>query len=456
MSLGRDVALKIVLAGAHAAWSEHSRLRAEAETIACMKHPNIVPIYEIGEQNSLAYLALELVEGGSLAESLAKRPMASRQAAEMAEILAKTMGYVHERGVLHRDLKPANVLLTIDGVPEITDFGLAKWLDVPSKDSRSGVVVGTPGYMAPEQARGQTGLVGPATDVYALGAILYEMLTGRPPFHAARTQETVQQLLTEDPVPPTRLQPRVARDLETICLKCLQKEPGRRYTKADDLALDLRCFLSGRPILARPVPSWERVAKWTRRRPAVAVLIGGSIVSTVSLFALSLAHNARLRHERAIASAERDAARKAQQQSEADFGLALDAVKRFYTEVSENKLLLVPTMDTVRIELLERARKFYERIARERPEDSSVQAELGRTIWRLAVMVSNSRSVKEGIGLMEQSIEIRERLAHHYPDRQEYRSDLARSFNNLGIMHRSNSQRALGAEDWNRSLALRE
>ena len=259
-----------------------------------MKHPNIVPIYEIGEQNFLSYLALELVEGGSLAQALAKHPMASQQAAEMAEILAKTIGYVHERGVLHRDLKPANVLLTREGVPKISDFGLAKWLDVPSNDSRSAVVVGTPGYMAPEQARGQTNLVGPAADVYALGAILYEMLTGRPPFHAATTQETVQQLLTEDPLPPTRLQPRVARDLETICLKCLQKEPGRRYTTADALALDLRCFLSGRPILARRVPSWERVAKWTRRRPAVAVLIGFSIIATVALFALSLAYNARL------------------------------------------------------------------------------------------------------------------------------------------------------------------
>ena len=186
------------------------------------------------------------------------------------------------------------------------------------------------------------------------------------------------------------------------------------------------------------------------------MLIGFSVVATVALFALSLAHNARLRRERAIASAERDTARKAQQQSEADFGLALDAVKRFYTEVSENKLLLVPTMDTVRIELLERAREFYERIAQERPDDSNVQAELARTIWRLAVMVGGSRSVPEGIGLMEQSIAIQERLVHQYPDRPEYRSDLARSFNNLGIMHRSNSQRALGAEDWKRSLALRE
>jgi eukaryotic-like serine/threonine-protein kinase len=456
MSLGRDVALKIVLAGAHAGWSDRSRLRAEAETVARMKHPNIVPIYEIGDEDNLAYLALELIEGGSLAQALAIRPMASVQAAAMAETLARAMSYVHERGVVHRDLKPANVLLTVDGVPKITDFGLAKWLDVPSGRTVTGIILGTPGYMAPEQGRGQTSLVGPATDVYALGAILYEMLTGKPPFHASSPQETVQQLLTEDPVPPSRLQSRVSRDLETICLKCLQKEPGRRYSGADALADDLQCYLSGRPILARPTPSWERVAKWTRRRPAAAVLIGFSAFATVALFALSLAHNARLERERAIASAERDIARKAQQRSEADFGLALLAVKRFYTEVSENKLLVVPTMDAVRIDLLERAREFYERIARERPDDSNVKAELGRATWRLGVMVGGSRSVKEGIGLIEQSIAIQERLVQKHPGRPEYRSDLARSLNNLGIMHRSNGQRKLGAEDWNRALALRE
>ncbi len=456
VSLGRDVALKIVLAGAHAGWGERSRLRMEAETVAGMKHPNIVSIYEVGEHDNLPYLALEFVEGGSLAQALARRPMASEQAAAMAETLAQTMCYVHQRGVVHRDLKPANVLLTLDSVPKVTDFGLAKWIEVPTGQTKSGMILGTPGYMAPEQARGTTSLVGPATDVFALGAILYEMLTGRPPFHAATTHETVQQLLTEDPVPPTRLQPRVSRDLETICLKCLEKEPGRRYAGARALASDLRCFLSGKPILARPTPSWERIAKWTKRRPAVAILIGFSVVATVALFALSLANGARLGRERAIASSERDAAKKAQQRSEADFGLALDAVKRFYTEVSENKLLLVPTMDVVRIELLERAREFYERIARERPDDSHVHAELGRAIWRLAVMVGNSRSVTEGIGLMEQSIAIQERLVRQYPARPEYRSDLARSFNNLGIMHRSNSQRTLGALDWTRALALRE
>ena len=243
-----------------------------------MKHPHIVPIYEIGEQGQLPYLALEFVEGGSLAQAMAVRPLAPDQAAGMVETLARAMDYVHQRGVVHRDLKPANVLLTAEGVPKITDFGLAKWLDTPSgQQTQSGAVLGTPSYMAPEQARGQARLVGPATDVYALGAILYEMLTGRPPFHAATSQETVQQLLTEEPLPPSRLQPRVPRDLETICLKCLQKEPARRYAGAGALADDLRCFLDRKPIRARPTPSWERVAKWTRRRPAVAMLIGVSV-----------------------------------------------------------------------------------------------------------------------------------------------------------------------------------
>ncbi len=253
VSLGREVALKIVLAGAHAAWSERSRFRVEAETAARLKHPHVVPIYEIGEQGHLPYLAMEFVEGGSLAQAMAVRPLAPEQAAGMAETLARAMDYVHHRGVVHRDLKPANVLLTSEGIPKITDFGLAKWLDTSSgHQTQSGAVLGTPSYMAPEQARGQAGLVGPATDVYALGAILYEMVTGRPPFHAATSQETVQQLLTEEPLPPTRLQPRVPRDLETICLKCLQKDPARRYASAGGLADDLRCFLDRKPI--RDVP----------------------------------------------------------------------------------------------------------------------------------------------------------------------------------------------------------
>ncbi len=456
LSLGREVALKVVLAGAHAGWSERSRFRVEAETAARLKHPNIVAIYDVGEQNGLPYVALELVEGGSLAEGLARSPLAPASAAGLAETLARAIEHVHQHGIVHRDLKPANVLMTAEGVPKITDFGLAKWVDVPSGHTQSGAIMGTPSYMAPEQARGEAKLTGTATDVYALGSILYEMVTGRPPFKGATAQETVHQLLTEDPVPPTRLQPQMSRDLETICLRCLQKEPSRRYAGAGALADDLRRYLDGKPIQARPTPSWERVFKWTRRHPGAAMVLAVSALAAVVLVASSFAYNGRLRRERAIAQAQRDAARMAQRQSEADFRLALDAVQRFYTEVSENKLLNVPTMDTLRIELLERARDFYQRIAQERPDDPDVQAGWARAGWRLAVMVSDARSIPEGISLLAQPIGIQERLAERYPDRPEYRSDLARSYNNLGIMHRRNNQNDLGGEDWERALALRD
>ena len=456
LSLGREVALKVVLAGAHAGWSERSRFRVEAETAARLKHPNVVAIYEVGEQNRFPYVALELVDGGSLAERMARNPLAPDSAAGLAETVARAVEHVHQHGIVHRDLKPANVLMTAEGVPKITDFGLAKWVDVPSGHTQSGAIMGTPSYMAPEQARGEAKLTGPATDVYALGAILYEMVTGRPPFKGATAQETVHQLLTEEPVPPSRLQPQMSRDLETICLRCLQKDPSRRYSGAGALADDLRRYLDGKPIHARPTPSWERVEKWTRRHPGAAMVLAVSTLAAVVLVASSLASNARLRRERASAQGQRDAAKAAQQQSEADFRLALDAVQRFYTEVSENKLLNVPTMDTLRIELLERARDFYQRIALERPDDPDVQAGSARAGWRLAVMVSDARSVPEGISLLAQPIAIQERLAKRYPDRPEYRSDLARSYNNLGILHRRNNQNELGGEDWERALALRD
>jgi WD40 repeat protein len=271
--LQRLVALKMIRSGAHAEEQEFTRFQVEAQAVARLQHPHIVQIFEVGEQDECPFLALELVEGGSLAQKLAGAPLPADQAARLVETLARTMHAAHERGIVHRDLKPANILLSADGQPKITDFGLAKRLDGETAYTPSGAVLGTPSYMAPEQAAGRTAQIGPGSDVYALGAILYELVTGRPPFKAATTLETLGQVLTEEPVPPSRLQPKLPRDLETICLKCLEKPREKRYASALDLAEDLNRYQAREPIEARPIRSWERAAKWVRRRPAVTALL---------------------------------------------------------------------------------------------------------------------------------------------------------------------------------------
>jgi tetratricopeptide (TPR) repeat protein len=272
LTLNRVVALKMILAGSHAGPEDLARFRLEAEAIARLQHPNIVQIHEVGEHEGLPFFSLEFCPGGSLDEKLGGMPLPSAEAARLVQTLARAVQAAHERHVVHRDLKPANVLLTADGTLKITDFGLAKKLDQVGRTGSGTAIMGTPPYMAPEQARGKSKEIGPATDVYALGAILYECLTGRPPFQAATTADTLLQVLTEEPVPVRRLQPTVPRDLETVCLKCLQKEPGQRYGSAADLADDLGWFLVGEPIRARPVPAWERAVKWARRRPTAAAL----------------------------------------------------------------------------------------------------------------------------------------------------------------------------------------
>jgi WD40 repeat protein len=276
--LGRLVALKMILSGAHAGATDLARFRTEAEAVARLQHTNIVQIFEVGEHDGLPYFSLEFCGGGSLERKLNGTPLPPREAVALVEQLARAMHAAHQKGVVHRDLKPANVLLADDGTPKVTDFGLAKKLDEAGQTA-TGSVMGTPSYMAPEQAGGKSGEIGPAADVYALGAILYECLTGRPPFKAATAMDTLLQVVADDPLPPTRLAPRTPRDMEIICLKCLQKEPQRRYAGADGLADDLRHFLSGEPITARPVGTLERAAKWVRRRPAAAALLGVSVVA---------------------------------------------------------------------------------------------------------------------------------------------------------------------------------
>jgi tRNA A-37 threonylcarbamoyl transferase component Bud32 len=289
--LNRTVALKMLLAGAYAAPHELARFQREAEAVAGLRHANIVQVYDVGDNEGRPYFTMEFVEGGSLAQKLAGTPQTVRQAAALAAILAEAVQVAHQGGIVHRDLKPANVLLTANGTPKISDFGLARRLDAEAGPTQTNVPVGTPSYMAPEQAASKSRAIGPAADVYALGAILYELLTGRPPFRAESAAETVQQVIHQEPASPSRLNAKVPRDLETICLKCLHKEPERRYASAAALADDLRRFVADEPILARPVGwtehAWRWYRRWYLRNKAVAHAISGLFLVLAAGTALS-------------------------------------------------------------------------------------------------------------------------------------------------------------------------
>jgi eukaryotic-like serine/threonine-protein kinase len=280
LGLNRLVALKMIRGGIQARLDHFVRFSIEAEAVARLRHPNILQIFDIGEVEGLPFVSLELLEGGSLADRLAGTPQPGRPSAELLATLALAIDEAHRAGIVHRDLKPTNVLFTEDGIPKITDFGLAKRIDSNDHQTDTGQVMGSPSYMAPEQARGHSKDIGPVADVYALGAILYEMLTGRPPFRGETPIETVRQVIDDDPVPPSSLVPRLPKDLETICLKCLIKESNKRYDSARALADDLGRYLRGEPIKARPTPIWERGAKWSRRRPLKAA---GSVLAACLL-----------------------------------------------------------------------------------------------------------------------------------------------------------------------------
>jgi serine/threonine-protein kinase len=304
INLNRLVALKMVLAGAHAGPDALDRFHKEAQSVASLQHPDIVGIHDVGWAGGLPYLSLEYIEGGSLAQQIAGRPQDITRAAWTIRTLARAIHTAHQQGIVHRDLKPANILLTAGGRPKITDFGLARRLGDDTDQTRTGTVVGTPDYMAPEQTRGRADDAGHLVDQHALGAVLYELLTGRPPFRGATPSDTIEQVRTQEPVPPTRLRPGVPRDLETICLKCLQKEPRRRYADADALADDLDRFLDGRPVLARPISHVEHLGRWCRRNPRVAILAAAVLVLLVTVVTTSIAFAAHLAraHRAAIAA----------------------------------------------------------------------------------------------------------------------------------------------------------
>lgn len=293
--LDRFVALKMIIPREDSGPEDLIRFKQEAAALSRMQHPNLVYVYEVGEHAGQPFIALEFVDGGDLDDKLAGKPQPPFEAAKLAETLARAMHAAHQKGIVHRDLKPGNVLLTSEGTPKITDFGLVRRQDSGGKpQTQTGIIMGTPNYMAPEQASGSNELIGPKTDVYALGAMLYEFLTGRPPFMADDGWDTILQVVSDEPVPPSHLNHKVPWDLETICLKCLEKEPDRRYESAEALAEDLGRFQRNEPIRARPVGPHERLWKWMKRRPAVAALLGTTMAALVGLLWLSGAYYLQL------------------------------------------------------------------------------------------------------------------------------------------------------------------
>jgi WD40 repeat protein/tRNA A-37 threonylcarbamoyl transferase component Bud32 len=319
IKLNRLVALKTILGGQLASPQDVQRFHSEAEAAANLDHPHILPIYEVGEHEGQHYFSMKLIDGGNLGQRVSAGPrLPAKEAARLLAVVARAVHYAHQRGILHRDLKPANILLDGVGQAYVADFGLAKRVEGEGKLTQSGAIVGTPSYMAPEQARAEKGL-STAVDTYSLGAILYHLLTGRPPFQAATPLDTVLQLLDQDPVPPRQYDPRVNADLETICLKCLEKNPAKRYSSAEALAEDLERWLRGEPILARRTGRAERMLKWARRRPEVAALFTVSAIALAVVLGGGTAFTLRLQeqiHTTEQARDDADQARKEAQENE--------------------------------------------------------------------------------------------------------------------------------------------
>jgi tetratricopeptide (TPR) repeat protein/tRNA A-37 threonylcarbamoyl transferase component Bud32 len=390
----------------------------EAQAAAQLEHDNIVTVYEVGEVEGQPFFSMRYVEGRSLAEILRDGPIENRPAARYMEPVARAVEEAHRHGILHRDLKPQNVMVdSKTGRPLVADFGLAKLTEGDSELTRAGEVMGTPSYMSPEQAR-DSGKVTAAADIYALGATFYHVLTGRPPFHAATPVQTLRQVIDEEPVPPRQLNPSIDRDLETVCLKCLQKEPSRRYESAQALADDLKRYLNGEPILARPVGALERTWRWCRRNPVVAILIG----STFTFLVLALVGTT-------IGLVQASVARK---EAEESFWQAREAVDNFYTRVSEDTLLNEPGMQRLRMELLSEALDYYQRFLAQRGDDPALRDELAVTHFREGSITEAIASPAEALGCYQQARQMQEELLAERPDDPKRMQELGNTLNAMG------------------------
>jgi tetratricopeptide (TPR) repeat protein len=441
--LGRLVALKMISSAGQASREQLSRFQAEAQTLASLDHPHIVQIFEVHDYQGYPCFSLELLEGGSLDRKLAGTPQAPLQAARWLQVLAQAMHAAHQRGIVHRDLKPSNILFTADGQPKIADFGLAKRLEGDNSQTLSGTILGTPSYMAPEQTVGDPKAIGPLTDIYALGAILYEILTGRPPFQGLTVLETLELIRTTEPVSPTRLRPGVPPDLETICLKCLEKALAKRYGSARELADDLNRFVTNQPIRARRAGVVERLLKWRKRNPVKAWLVGVSVAAVAAISTLGIWSYASLR-----SAAEKDRNR---------VRTLWSAVDNMYTDFSEELLAEEPFGDPRRQRLLEKALALYQEFAREDRQDPGMRREIALAFFRLGQIYRTLNRHPQAEEAYTQAIALQATLRDQFPHDPRYRQDLANSYNWLGEFLRERG-RPLGEakQNYRRALELQE
>ncbi len=437
VSLNRAVALKMIKAGFLADEAEQRRFQNEAEAVALLDHAGIVPVYEVGEYDGHRYFSMKLVEGGNLAEHLASLKDNPRAAATLLAETAEAVHHAHMRGILHRDLKPANILIDAEGHPHVTDFGLAKRVEADIEFTQSGAILGTPAYMSPEQAAGRRGTITTATDIYGLGAILYAVLTGKAPFGGDSLAETMDAVRTRPPEPPAKLNAKVPRDLETICLKCLEKDPRRRYVSAHELANDLDNWLDSRPISARRVGTAERAWLWCKRRPALAglsaalaaALIVGVIGVTwqwreavfqrnaaVAAREISAREEAAARQAEGEARAARDAAQAARIQAEQNAQLAgmqatlaLNTIQDFVSQVQTG--LNAPGLFDFKKSLLDTALKRMDGVAAVYEKSTSKEATVLAALMELAKIYRDLGQSEKGFKTLERCLEIaRERV----------------------------------------------
>jgi serine/threonine-protein kinase len=475
LRLNRIVAIKMILAGDYAPREATQRFLAEAESVARLHHPNIVQIFSFGDCAGRAFFEMEYVGGGSLADRLGGPSWSPQAAARLVETLARAIGEAHRLAIVHRDLKPANILLTTDGIPKIADFGLAKCLDMESGLTRTLSIVGSPSYMAPEQAGQTPTSVGPGADVYSLGAILYQLLTGRPPFQATTVLETLEQVKSVEPVPPSRLRQNLPRDLVTICLKCLAKDSARRYSSALDLAEDLRRFEAGESILARPVGWHERLWRWCRREPAVACLAVALFAGLIGVATqwyraeshLREAFRQRSRAEQNVKDAfeqrtraEENARKQVEARNRAQY--RFDAAMKTLGDVEEitkdAALLRETRLGDLRAKLLLAALGFYKELQSSLEEDASPEArsQLSEAYASVAFVTLELGRPEEALAAYQRSHALVEQTAAAAASDAEARFALARSHTRLGFTYRTMGRAAEARQSYESALAIQE